>query len=310
MTATIGHVREHFYSSTWIDRAEHRRGESDWLRARLADGSARIIPVWQQQSLVRIGDDVRAVEVDGDDLDGSTDPSTVFFLGIDPEGRPCFSALLESDDAGDELAARTAGQFADLRRVGGLLPADEAGLLAYARALTYWHETHRFCGACGSASAVERGGWLRRCSNPDCGRQHFPRTDPAVIVRVEYEDRVLLGRQPNWPPKWYSVLAGFVEPGESLEEAVRREVLEESGVTVQDIRYDSSQPWPFPASLMLGFTARAESLELNIDSEELEDARWLTRDEIHAAVAAEELHLSMKQSISRHLLDSWLEAAE
>ncbi len=131
-----------------------------------------------------------------------------------------------------------------------------------------------------------------------------------MIVRVEHENRVLLGRQPSWPAKWYSVLAGFVEPGESLEEAVRREVLEESGVAVHDIRYDSSQPWPFPASLMLGFTARTESPELNIDSDELEDAQWFTREEIRAAVAAEELRLSMKQSISRHLLDSWLESAE
>ena len=154
---------------------------------------------------------------------------------------------------------------------------------------------------------ARRAGWLRVCMNPDCGRQHFPRTDPAVIMRVVHGDRVLLGRQAEWLENRYSVLAGFVEPGESLEDAVRREVEEETGVAVRDVRYDSSQPWPFPASLMVGFSAVAEGDRLRLESDELEDARWFTREEIHDGVAAGTLRLSPKFSISRHLLDVWLD---
>ncbi len=144
------------------------------------------------------------------------------------------------------------------------------------------------------------------CTRPECGRQHFPRTDPAVIVRVVHNDRILLGRQLAWPAGWYSVLAGFVEPGESLEEAVRREVEEEAGVAVSDIRYDSSQPWPFPASLMVGFNAQAENDHIRLASDELEDARWFSREEIREEVAAGTLRLSPRVSISRHLLDVWM----
>ena len=302
-----GHVKEHFYSSPWLDRSEERRADRDWLAARLADTRTRIVPVWRQRSLVRMSDPVRAVEIEIGDLQSPPPVDDLFFLGIDGDGRACFGlALPDEGDTSSDVEAM-GGEFTDLRHVGALLDAHDAGLLAYARAIIHWHATHRFCGACGAATEVRRAGWLRVCTDPDCAREHFPRTDPAVIMRVVHGDRVLLGRQAAWPKKWYSVLAGFVEPGESLEEAVRREVEEEAGITVRDVCYDSSQPWPFPASLMVGFSAVAEEDDIRLSSHELEDAQWFTRQEIHDGVAAGTLRLSPKLSISRHLLDTWLD---
>ncbi len=309
--ATIGDVKEHFYSSTWLDRSEERRDDADWLAACLADTRTRVVPVWRQRSLVRMTDPVRAIEITIDNLQVQPAADDLFFLGIDVERRACFGlALADAGDASLEIAAAVGGEFTDLRRVGTMLEARDAGLLAYARAITHWHSTHRFCGACGTPTEVRRAGWLRICTNPDCERQHFPRTDPAVIMRVVHGDRVLMGRQAAWPENWYSVLAGFVEPGESLEEAVRREVREEAGIAVGEVRYDSSQPWPFPASLMVGFSAVAEEDTIQLASDELEDARWFSREEIHDGVEAGTLRLSPTLSISRHLLDVWLDGAD
>ena len=302
-------MKEHFYSSPWLDRCEARRDDPDWLAARLGDARTRVVPVWRQRSLVRMTDPVRAVEIAIDDVEVQPAADDLFFLGVDGEGRACFGLAFPDGDDVPVFTASVDAEFAELRRVGPMLDAHDAGLLAYARAITHWHATHRFCGACGSATEVRRAGWLRVCANPDCGRQHFPRTDPAVIMRVVHGDRVLLGRQAAWPKDWYSVLAGFVEPGESLEEAVRREVEEEAGITAREVRYDSSQPWPFPASLMVGFNAVAEGDTIRLASDELEDARWFTRQQIHDGVAAGALRLSPKLSISRHLLDEWLDRA-
>ncbi|MFQ5691306.1 MAG: NAD(+) diphosphatase, partial [Gemmatimonadota bacterium] len=172
------------------------------------------------------------------------------------------------------------GEFHDLRRVGSLLEQREGALLAYARAMVRWHRRHRFCGACGSRAESTEGGHVRMCTDAACHRLHFPRMDPAIIVRVSDAERCLLARKPGWPSGMYSVLAGFVEPGETLEEAVAREVCEETGLAVRDVRYHSSQPWPFPSSLMLGFVAGYEEGPLRVDSGELEDARWFERAEL------------------------------
>ena len=301
-------MKEHFYSSPWLDRAEARRDDSDWLAASLANARTRIVPVWQQRSLVRMSDPVVGVEIALGDLGAPPTADDLFFQGLDGDGLACFVlALTDEGDVSADIATAVGGEFMDLRRVGALLDAQDAGLLAYARAVTHWHATHRFCGACGTATEMRRAGWLRVCENLECGRQHFPRTDPAVIMRVVHRDRVLLGRQAAWPENWYSVLAGFVEPGESLEEAVRREVEEEAGLTVGEVRYDSSQPWPFPASLMVGFSAVAEDDAIRLVSDELEDARWFSREEICDGVEDGTLRLSPKLSISRHLLDVWLD---
>ncbi len=171
-------------------------------------------------------------------------------------------------------------RFEDLRLVASLLPADEAGLLGYARAMVTWRRRHRYCGTCGAKTVPAKGGHVLVCTNPACRHEQFPRIDPAIIVLVSDAERALLGRQAAWPAGRYSTIAGFVEPGESLEDAVAREVLEETGVTVDRIEYHSSQPWPFPSSLMLGFTARALTREIRLEDKELEDARWFTRADL------------------------------
>lgn len=292
-----------FYGSYFLDRAAERRSDEDWLRARIASPETRIVPVFEERSLVSPGETPRAVVLTPADL-GSLDLDETVFLGVDESEHAHFAIELGSARAA--LAAEQRTEFIDLRRIGPLLDAREAGLLAYARAMTYWHRTHRFCGRCGCPTLVGDAGWLRRCASDGCEQPHFPRTDPAIIVRVLHGDRILLGRQAAWPPRWYSVLAGFVEPGESLEETVRREVAEESGVKVGEVSYHGSQPWPFPSSLMLGFGAEAESEDLDLSRDELVDARWMTRQQIADEVAAGALRLPPPQSISRRLIDEWL----
>jgi len=204
------------------------------------------------------------------------------------------------------LRAETPVEFTDLRRVGPLLARQEGSLLAYARGLAYWHGRHGFCGLCGSATASEEGGHVRRCSNPACNTQHFPRTDPAVIMLVHDGERCLLGRQRIWPSGMHSTLAGFVEPGESLEEAVAREVFEETAIVVDQVTYHSSQPWPFPASIMLGFHARARSSELRVDHSELETARWVERRFLLAHRDDDAFRMPRRDSIARRLIEDWL----
>jgi NAD+ diphosphatase len=194
--------------------------------------------------------------------------------------------------------------FQDLRMLAGALPPEEAGLLAYARAMIHWRETHRFCGRCGSPTRPSDGGHVLRCSNEACRSHQFPRIDPAVIVLVTDGERALLGRQAAWPPGRYSTIAGFVEPGESLEDAVAREVREETGVEVGAVDYHSSQPWPFPSSLMLGFTAYATRTDISRVDDELEDVRWWTRAEIAGGAVA----LPITHSISFRLVEDWYDS--
>jgi len=191
-----------------------------------------------------------------------------------------------------------------------LLDEHNCALLAYAKAMVYWHERHRFCGSCGSPTASVDGGFMRVCAGEQCGQQQFPRTDPAIIVLVTSGNRCLLGRQPSWPKGMYSTLAGFVEPGESLEAAVIREVREESGVEVAGMGYFASQPWPFPSSLMLGFTAQAASETIHLGPDELEHARWFTRKEMRDMLQQGTLKLPFKLAISFHLIENWFDAGE
>jgi len=194
-------------------------------------------------------------------------------------------------------------RYEELRPLSALLPADEAGLLAYARALAVWRARTRHCGVCGAPTAPIRAGHCLVCNNHACAEEFFPRIDPAIIVLVCDGERALLGRQASWPPRRYSTIAGFVEPGESLEDAVAREVEEETGVRIVSARYDSSQPWPFPSSLMLGFQAHAAPGSPVRLSAELEDARWFTR----AQLAAGEALAPPSHSISWRLISGWLE---
>lgn len=224
------------------------------------------------------------------------------FLGLEGD-RAWFAASVEQDR---DPAIPKGARWVDLRREGPRMEARDAGLLAYARAMLHWHRNHRHCGRCGRPTEVRDGGFIRHCSNEACRWEQFPRTDPAIIVRVTAGDRILLGRQRSWPAAWYSVLAGFVEPGESLEDAVRREVAEEAGIALRSVSYFDSQPWPFPASLMVGFVAEARTTSLEFTDDELEDARWLTRGQIVAERESGDLRLPPRSSIARRLVDDWL----
>ncbi|HEX8103584.1 MAG TPA: NAD(+) diphosphatase [Solirubrobacteraceae bacterium] len=235
------------------------------------------------------------------ELKALADPGPVF-LGVREDGAALFAVDVEDEDAPRSDDTGIVG----VREAAARLDPADAGLVAYATALLNWHRRHRFCANSGHASHSTQGGHARAC--PGCGAEHYPRTDPVVIMLVlDGEDRVLLGRQAAWPPGRYSALAGFVEPGESLEAAVEREVLEESGVRATGARYVSSQPWPFPASLMLGFVARSAGGEARAADDELQDARWFTRDEVAAAAGGRgELKLPPALAIARRLLDGWL----
>lgn len=220
---------------------------------------------------------------------------------------PRFAADYSSlDDSG--LASRLSmhGKFVDLRSIAGALTAGEASIAATAKGLLDWHLTHQFCSRCGTRSEMQNGGWRRDC--PDCGGKHFPRTDPVVIMLILYGNHVLLGRQSAWPPGLYSLLAGFMEPGETIEHAVRRETKEESGIDVGRVTFVGCQPWPFPSSLMLGCVGEATSRNISIDPEELEDALWVSREEMRLVLDGnhESLASPRKYAIARAILTDWV----
>jgi NAD+ diphosphatase len=242
--------------------------------------------------------------------DRDPSPERPIYLGV-TDDVPYFTADLDDEQARtaserSQTGGAPAATFAELRAAAAQLTAFDAALLAYARAMVWWNEQHRFCAVCGSETERREAGHLRVCTA--CETSHFPRTDPAVIVLVTHGDACLLGNNAASAPDRYSTLAGFVEPGESLEDAVRREIHEEAGVTLTTVRYHSSQPWPFPASLMVGFTAEARDRTIHANSDELRDARWFTRAELRAAVESGTVQLSSPISIARRLIDEWRSA--
>ena len=284
-----------------LDRADHLRDDADALAS-----------LWPTARVLLLDDDGRALANAVQQLFAATGvelggvPATAVFLGL-RDGVAWFAANASSVDI-------DAPHRVDLRSAASLWPAADATTFAQARAVLHWHARHRYCGACGGELEFVRAGWLGRCTR--CGSEHYPRTDQAIIVAVTDGERLLLGRQAPWPPRRWSVLAGFVEPGESLEQTVVREVLEESGVRVRGSRYLASQPWPFPGSLMLGFLALAEP-DAPVASEELEDVRWFCADEVRTALARDGtfplrddepgILMSPSISISRWLALTWLD---
>ncbi|HSC08124.1 MAG TPA: NAD(+) diphosphatase [Steroidobacteraceae bacterium] len=293
--------RPNIFAGPYLDRRSELREREDWLAQAGRDPHARFVPVWQSRNLFVRGDAPGAVLLTSDHVVvQAASPESVVFLGLYHE-QACFLVELEGEQP-PEIDAD--GEFRELRFFGALLPQDEAGLLAYARALTLWRQRHRFCGVCGSPTRAARAGHVLVCSNASCRSEQFPRIDPAIIVLVTHGERALLGRQTSWPAGRYSTIAGFVEPGESLEDAVAREVREETGITVSDIRYHSSQPWPFPSSIMLGFTARASGTDLVRTDQELEDVRWFSRADIASGFPA----MPSIQSISFRLIEDWYDS--
>ena len=321
------------FTGARLDRAgDGRRRDPEWVAEQRAHRSARAV-LAGDEGIVMDGDRLALVPLA--DVPGGSEP---LLLGLDSTG-PLFAVDLDMRPPGGERpqpliaaggprgsgAARPAPAAGPrpvpLRQAAAVLPQDEGGLAAYVAALCNWHRRHRFCAACGTQSDLGEAGLTRSC--PRCGTQHHPRTDPVVIMLVTGADRVLLGRGPSWPPRRYSALAGFVEPGESLEEAVAREVAEESGVQVGTPRYIASQPWPFPSSLMLGFEAPWRAGEPRPLDDDIQDVRWFDRAEVAAAAAGDvdgwggepdparpgetSLLLPPRLAIARRLLERWLE---
>ncbi|PWK92392.1 NAD(+) diphosphatase [Fulvimonas soli] len=289
-----------------LDRVAERRDEADWVDALAASAEARylLLDPAGETWLHEAGEALRWLS-DAERRALLPAQPVASLLGL-AGGRAHFLLALDAADALDELDTRLAARRANLREAGLRLSADEAGLFAYAKGLAHWQRETRYCAACGAPLRLVASGHRAQCTNPACGRLHFPRTDAAVIVIVEHEGACLLGRQAGWPPGRYSTLAGFVEPGESLEDAVRREVAEESGVPVDEVRYHSSQPWPLPASLMVGFTATARSRAIRRRDGELEDARWFTPADIAAGLADGSLAMPSRLSVSYRLIAHWL----
>lgn len=295
MSESLDPAPEPTLSRSAVDRAADRRADPAWLDEAWAGGRLLVVDAEGRAVVADEGDGPHLVLVPSADRGSRSD---TWLLGVDHDGTAIWAT------AGD-LPARLGARPRGLREVGAVLPARDSGLLVSAVALAQWHARHPLCPRCGTATVPAQAGWQRDC--PADGSSHFPRTDPAIIVLVhDGADRCLLGRQPQWPAGRYSTLAGFVEAGESAEAAVRREVAEESGVLVDDVVYRSSQPWPFPASLMLGFEARAVSGEVATVDHELEDVRWFTRDEVRAQVAL----LPPQTSIAHWLITSWLARCE
>jgi NAD+ diphosphatase len=298
------------YTAVPLDRAERFRRDEAWQQARLCDPSSRIFPLWRDRNLITRGEAAQAVALEPT-ADLVARAEEIVFLGLDQAQRACFAVDFSSATDAALADPTTAGQFVELRRIAAALDRGDAAVLALARGLIHWNRRHRFCGVCGAATESRHGGHVRACTASECNAQHFPRTDPAVIMLVTRHGQdgaqCLLARQASWPSGMMSTLAGFVEPGESLEEAVRREIEEETGILIASLHYRGSQPWPFPASLMLGF--RGEALPgsaLMVNAGELEDARWFSREEIRERRRIG-LILPRRDSIARRLIEEWMD---
>jgi len=283
------------FSGSPIDRADNIRVDRDAL-GNLMNWRARVLNLDGLMPEV----DENGGLIWGTLADVNEDAELVFLGMLD--GKAHFAPVPAQGSAGPAMPRAW--------QVMQLLRPEELAIYGEAKALVDWHARHQFCANCGSTTKIAKGGWQRDCGN--CNAQHFPRTDPVTIMLVEFEDKLLLGRQPRFPPRMYSALAGFVEPGETIEEAVAREVWEEAGVRVKDVDYLASQPWPFPSQLMIGCTSVAQSAELTIDETELDDARWFTREELQEARAAGDagtdlLIFPRPFAIAHHLLAWWLD---
>ncbi len=291
-----------------LDRASTLRGDPAWVARQLRAPATRVVAAARDGVLVDTSAAPRLLRgpVDGDSLKG--DCAEPVLLGLE-DGVAVFALDLDSQEASRRASWQDGGRLVALREAGSLLSHAEGGLAAYLVGLLNWHRTHRFCANCGAGTVVVEAGYSRRC--PSCGVVHFPRTDPVVIMLVEHDGSLLLGRRAGWPEGRYSVLAGFVSPGETLEEAVIREVREESGIEAFGPTFVTSQPWPFPSSLMLGFQAGSDGGEPTALDGELEDVRWFSPETVAAARAgaAGELQLPPPVSIARVLIERWASRA-
>jgi NAD+ diphosphatase len=290
-----------------LDRVSERRRDREWIASLLADPRSRILPLYDLKpampDMLRPALAWQAIAPWRTAIDSG---AMLIFLGLDDDGRAHFA--IDATGAGEPEAA---AESIDVRSLAPQIPAGEAAILAEARSLIDWHARHRFCAQCGTPTDVSQAGWTRRC--PNCRAHHYPRSDPVTIMLVVRGERALLGRNKRRPGRRFSCLAGFMEPGETPEEAVRREVHEESGIRVGRVKYLAAQPWPFPSTLMMGFLAEGISEEITIDPDEIAEARWFEREEIRELVARaaageddpEQLSVPQPLAIAHHLCRRW-----
>jgi len=309
------------YTGMALDRCAEQRRENIWIERYLSRKDTAIVPIWRNLNLVRFdkfgNPTPECVFPTGEQAQGLISKANIIvFLGLYQEIAYFALDISAMDDYAINIEFGP-NQFEELRRIGALIPKNYGALMAYARGMIHWHQRHIFCGVCGKPTKSCNGGHMLMCQNKQESHMHFPRTDPAVIMLITHNDpegkgpACLLGRQKKWVNGMYSTLAGFVEPGETLEEAVAREVFEEAAIHIADIFYQTSQPWPFPSSLMLGFRAQAVSTIIKVDERELEDAKWFTIDELNAFgektdTITKKYQLPGRDTISRHLIDEWL----
>ncbi len=306
------------FAGSFLDRADRLRGDEAEMTRRLADPATRVSPFWRGKPLFDLSESgPRLTWVAATDALITDSPEPPVFMGLDDAGTAHFAADVSYIAPPDEKPAefvdrRTldlseSRKFVDLRAIMGEIDHRDAGIAAAAKGIFEWRLTHGFCANCGQKNRVGNAGWRMDCAA--CGRQHFPRTDPVVIMLILDGDKVLLGRQAIWPEKMYSLLAGFMEPGETVEEAVRREVHEEAGIPVGTVRYVTSQPWPFPASLMIGCAGKATATAINIDQNELEDAIWVSKAEVTEALAgrSDRIAPARKGAVAQVILKAWTE---
>ncbi|MDD3446716.1 MAG: NAD(+) diphosphatase, partial [Zavarzinia sp.] len=292
-----------------LDRAAERRKDDAWQAAQLKSPDSLFLPIWRTRPFViEQGGTQLGLLRPGliDDLVAAAPPPV--FLGTEGDSAVYAVDLSAGPDPAKGGVLAGFGKFQDMRAAAMVLDPRDSAIAAQGKAMVDWHARHRFCAQCGAPSVMESAGWSRRCTNADCGAEHFPRTDPVVIMLATRGDRCLLGRQPKFPPGFYSALAGFVEPGETIEEAVRREVMEEAGVRVGRVSYYATQPWPFPSSLMVGCFAEALDDTVTVDGEELEDAGWFDKPTCAAALEGRNPGLALPPplAIAHHLVRAWV----
>lgn len=296
----------HFYAAPFLDRKSLFRRDEAWLANVQQAQETRFIAVWREKNLVEVGEEgMKGVFLANEQIQPIKDKVESYVLLGEAFGVMYMALVMKPEEDWIDGVWAKYGEWKSLRRLLRQIPAHDAGLLALAKAMAYWHIEHRFCSKCGHPTLSHKGGFSRICTNINCQKSHFPRTDAAIIVSVFHDDRILLARKASWPALRCSILAGFVEPSETLEETVIREVWEETAIEVYQPTYITSQPWPFPASLMLGFTALAKNERLILQDEELEQAFWFSRQDLKNKLLTGEILLPMDTSVSYFLIEKW-----
>jgi NAD+ diphosphatase len=303
-------MNQNYFSTNFLDRVSLKRNDKDWVNTQLENESTQIIPIWDSEVFCFSESNPNPIFLSLKDIKEFKFTSESFILLGIAENKTYFAIEIQSSENASALSENKNGEFQDLKKIAPLLNFQNSALLSLARFMTNWNFTHRFCGKCGSPTKNAEAGNLRICTNEQCKLNHFPSMDPAVIVLVSSGEKCLLGRQSFWPKGMFSTIAGFVEPGESIEDAVIREVDEETGIKVENIEYQSSQPWLFPSSLMLGFNATAKNTTINYNKDEMDDVRWFSREEIKENITNGTMKPSSKDSISYRLIEAWYDKGD